>query len=173
MEAYQRIFECNAPGVIFEGFDDETVVINLDSGHYYTLNLVGARLWERLTGAIPLDEIIEDCQRDYDGDPPSIEAAVREFVSLLLSEQLLRPLASPPPRGARDGGVRPAEAARRTFEAPELAKYNDMAEMLLLDPVHDVDETGWPSAPAAAPSAETSEAEDDDVSQWPELERES
>ena len=30
------------------------------------------------------------------------------------------------------------------FEAPVLYTYTDMAELLLLDPIHDVDETGWP-----------------------------
>ena len=34
-----------------------------------------------------------------------------------------------------------------TFEAPKLSKYTDMEQLLLLDPVHDVDETGWPNAP--------------------------
>jgi hypothetical protein len=26
-----------------------------------------------------------------------------------------------------------------------LHKYTDMEELLLLDPIHDVDETGWPN----------------------------
>ena len=30
------------------------------------------------------------------------------------------------------------------FETPVLEKYTDMAELLLLDPIHDVDATGWP-----------------------------
>ena len=32
MDHIERYFECNAPGVIFERFEDEPVVINLDSG---------------------------------------------------------------------------------------------------------------------------------------------
>ena len=44
VSAVQRFFECNAPGVIFERFQDETVVINLDSGRYYTLDPMGAEV---------------------------------------------------------------------------------------------------------------------------------
>ena len=31
-----------------------------------------------------------------------------------------------------------------SFNAPALQKYSDMQELLLLDPIHDVDEAGWP-----------------------------
>ena len=30
------------------------------------------------------------------------------------------------------------------FEFPRLEKYSDMADLILLDPVHDVDALGWP-----------------------------
>lgn len=30
------------------------------------------------------------------------------------------------------------------FEEPIFHKYTDMEDLLLLDPIHDVDETGWP-----------------------------
>jgi hypothetical protein len=29
-----------------------------------------------------------------------------------------------------------------------LSRFDDMQEMLLLDPIHDVAETGWPHRPA-------------------------
>ena len=38
-----------------------------------------------------------------------------------------------------------AVAVKQPFEAPILNKYNDMQELLLLDPIHDVDEAGWPN----------------------------
>ncbi len=32
------------------------------------------------------------------------------------------------------------------YAPPALETYTDMQELLLLDPIHDVDETGWPAA---------------------------
>ena len=32
------------------------------------------------------------------------------------------------------------------FEKPVLQKYSDMQDLLLLDPIHEVDEMGWPNA---------------------------
>ena len=31
------------------------------------------------------------------------------------------------------------------YEHPVLQKYTDMEDLLLLDPIHDVDEAGWPA----------------------------
>ena len=44
---------------------------------------------------------------------------------------------------APPNGSAPADAAR-VFEAPRLEKYTDMQDLVLLDPVHEVDEQGWP-----------------------------
>jgi hypothetical protein len=35
------------------------------------------------------------------------------------------------------------------FQPPLFEKFTDMEAMLLLDPVHDVDDEGWPHMPAA------------------------
>ena len=31
------------------------------------------------------------------------------------------------------------------YEKPKIETFSDMKDLLLLDPIHDVDETGWPS----------------------------
>ncbi|HEX2154966.1 MAG TPA: hypothetical protein VHL52_13445, partial [Acidimicrobiia bacterium] len=41
--------------------------------------------------------------------------------------------------------VRVAEVT--PFEPPVLEEFDEMKEMLLYDPIHDVDETGWPNLP--------------------------
>ncbi len=42
-------------------------------------------------------------------------------------------------------------AIQGAFAPPRLQRYTDMQDLLLLDPIHDVDEVGWPVAsPAGA-----------------------
>ena len=45
-----------------------------------------------------------------------------------------------------------AEDTIGPFVPPTLEKYTDMQDLVLLDPVHEVDERGWPHAQAAAQS---------------------
>ena len=49
--------------------------------------------------------------------------------------------ASPPAPGASDG------AALGAFAPPAFEKFTDMEELLLLDPIHEVGDTGWPRKP--------------------------
>jgi hypothetical protein len=45
----------------------------------------------------------------------------------------------------------PAPIGTAEFHAPVLQVYSDMQDLLLLDPIHEVDATGWPMpAPAAS-----------------------
>jgi hypothetical protein len=37
------------------------------------------------------------------------------------------------------------DGKQQEFSRPILTKYTDMKELLLLDPIHEVDETGWPN----------------------------
>ena len=42
----------------------------------------------------------------------------------------------------------PALAAKKPYTAPAVQKYDDLEDLLLLDPIHEVDEAGWPVARA-------------------------
>ena len=73
-----------------------------------------------------------------------LERAVEVYVEELLVEELLRE-AGP---GRAPSEAEPAAApppVQTPFRTPVLSKFDDMNEMLLLDPVHDVAETGWPA----------------------------
>ena len=73
--------------------------------------------------------------RDLIADPAGalVDELVRE--GILVSADEPGPAVLAPQNGT---------AARR-YEAPALAKFTDMQELLLLDPVHEVDEAGWPN----------------------------
>jgi hypothetical protein len=45
------------------------------------------------------------------------------------------------PNGAASGGL----SAGLAYVPPVMNKHSDMQELLLLDPIHEVDEAGWPS----------------------------
>lgn len=141
-------FLINKPKVIRETFDDEVVIINLDSGNYYSLDKVGAEIWSLIEQAVTAGEMIEDIARQYEGERLEVEKAVAQFLSELEQENIIAPITAPQAK-AKPGIVPKLEtnvaAGKPRFEAPLLHKFTDMQELLLLDPIHEVDETGWPN----------------------------
>ena len=131
------------PNVVHETIDGEVVTINLDTGSYYSLDRAGADVWALIERGATTDEIVQSIGQRYDGDPTGVRRAIVGLLEELRREGLIVADGTveriPPPEHDDAGPVRPG------FEAPVLRKYTDMQELIMLDPVHEVDETGWPN----------------------------
>jgi hypothetical protein len=140
-------FRINKPSVVYEEFDDELVLINLDSGNYYCFESVGAYIWGFVQSGASETEIVEEVVRQYEGSPSTIEDAVKLFLKELQEEGLIVP-----------DGTREAKTDKElyrqdaiglgtekiNFEAPVLSKFTNMQEFLLVDTIHEIDYNDWP-----------------------------
>lgn len=145
----------NQPQVVHEAFEDEVVIVNLDTGNYYSLEGAGADIWRGIEQGALVDEITEATAHRYDGAQNEIQDAVKKLLDELQSEQLVTLCEATD--GERVGLLSTHESNgagqmndKPRFETPVLNRFTDMQELLLLDPVHDVDETGWPRPKDAA-----------------------
>ncbi len=144
MSMPDKAFEVNEPVVISETVDGETVIINLDRGTYYCLKFSGPAIWEGIQRAAPLPEIARMLRATFDAPDVDVESEISQLIGRLASEELIRP-AQASTSSALDGSA--ANGVREAFRAPVLERFDDMEAMLLLDPIHDVDDEGWPHLP--------------------------
>ncbi len=140
-------YKINAPHIVHEIFpDEEAAIINLKSGNYYSLDPVGAFVWAHIESGATVGEIVEEIHGRYEGDLAEISGEINRFLGVLQEEQLI--VAATDSSDNPDGqAIKPATSgngAKIAFSPPMLERYNDMQELLLLDPIHEVDETGWP-----------------------------
>jgi hypothetical protein len=136
-------FRPNSPPIIQETIDQETIMVNLETGSYYSLNPVGTYIWSGLESGADLDEIVGDLARTFAADPAVAASDVGAFVERLVDEALIVPREDDSPLTRSRAEI----VAAAAYEAPTLDHYTDMQELLLLDPVHEVDATGWPARP--------------------------
>jgi hypothetical protein len=127
----------NTARAISETIDSETIIINLDTGNYYSMNESATLLWQQLATAQTADTLIAYFLSIYT-EQASIKKSVADILDFLLKEQLI--LETPDAVVT----VPPSTATKKEFIAPKIEKYDDMQEMLLADPIHDVDDSGWP-----------------------------
>lgn len=145
-------FGINSPKVIHETIDGETVIVNLDSGNYYSLDKVGADIWECIVKNFPIHRIIENIASRYAGEREEIEKAIYQFVDEIQQENLI--VMNESQGHVSEAHVNPEDETeqmkeRSIFAPPVLNKYSDMQDLLLLDPIHEVDDTGWPNVKTA------------------------
>ncbi len=131
---------CNAPMVVSETIDGEAIIMHHGTGHYFDTSGSGALLWQAIEAGASVDTLASRLTGAYRIEPGAAQATVRAFVDGLFAHDLVR----------REAGTATAFLApvgdREAFAAPLLGVHADLADMLLLDPIHDVDETGWPAA---------------------------
>jgi hypothetical protein len=151
-------FKINTPKVVHEIIDGEVVVINLDTGLYYSLTKVGADIWSQIDAGQSQPAICATMVDQYEGPQETISLALDSFIQDLQREELIVLQSAEVPQSSpgfsdlksdlktvQNGGS-PGE--KLPFEAPKVERYTDMQDLLLLDPIHEVDETGWPSIKA-------------------------
>jgi hypothetical protein len=141
-------YRVNAPEVIAETVGEETMVVNLGTGHYFNLQGTAVEIWEGIERAEPLDAIVQGLEARYEAAAGEIESAVSELVRELQEAALIVPAAADDGAAPRPAAAAAAEGARGPFTKPQLAKFTDMQDIILLDPVHEVDPRGWPHAAA-------------------------
>ena len=139
----------NAPSVISEVIDGETIVLNFESGHYYSFNPTASEIWLQLSNGRPVSAATECVAQRFAVDAAAIASEVAAFVRRLEAEQLIRPGAPRATVPGTTGAAAPADPVEpaAAFASPEFEKFTDMEELLLLDPIHEVGDAGWPRKP--------------------------
>jgi hypothetical protein len=136
----QQIYTINEPEVIFEEFGDEIVAVNLDTGIYYSLRGSACEIWLSLKFPTSIRQILGVVLEKYEGNIDEIDAHIHQFINRLMSMNLIKTSNIIPQVKSTSSHL----SIKSTFLPPEIDIFSDMQDILLLDPVHDVDETGWP-----------------------------
>ena len=134
--------QVNRPRIADENIDGEVIIIDFDSGCYFSTSDMGSLVWDLIDKGVDSDDIVRKVTEHY-GDiaQEAAEKAIRHFINDLEREGLI--VSSENVRNP-DPAVNAVPEFPSAFSAPKLEKFTDMQDLLLLDPIHEVDETGWP-----------------------------
>jgi hypothetical protein len=75
--------------VVFERVQQELVLLDVDSGTYYGLNEVGARLWDLLARGIDKEEALTKLLDEYNTTRDQLEHDVDRLIAELQNKRLL------------------------------------------------------------------------------------
>ncbi len=136
----------NTPNVVGEEFEGEVVAVNLESGTYFSLLGSAADIWRLLSRApATADEVVAGLNQSLDCSGIDVAADVQQCLAELSGLDLI----TTEPDTAPGVGVEAVAidlTERRPYQPPRVEAFNDLQDILLLDPIHDVDEAGWPMA---------------------------
>jgi len=139
----EQIWHVRSARVMSEVLDGEAVIIDLASGRYHAASGVAATVWQAISAGCPMEGILAEVARLHTAVPGDAADQIRRFIDQLLAAELV---------AEEDGEqVSPSIAgtpalAITPWSTPVLESHDDLQDLLLLDPVHEVTEAGWPHA---------------------------
>jgi hypothetical protein len=119
----------NTDDVAAKVIDGEAIIMNLSNGLYFSMDRVGSAVWEMVEAGLSVDEMTSRLDAHYDVDLDAVREDVSRLVSELLAEELVLVTEAGPSSPPADVG-----AADHPYSPPTLNKYDDMADLLALDP---------------------------------------
>lgn len=137
------VYAIASKDIVFESFDGEAVVLDLTSGKYFGFSDSGSRLWDALSSGVPAAELAGAVT----GAGPLSAADIDGFVSQLLEFGLLAAVSDAPAQPL--SGTLRAQLADTT-EPLKVDIHDDLADLIVVDPIHEVEEPlGWPAVKQA------------------------
>ena len=129
-------YKTSSPDVTFECFEGEILIINLANGNYHSLRGSAVQIWPQLVAGKTATEIAQI----WTGQPTAV-SDIEAFAQQLIEADLIAARGDLPV-----DAVTPPETLPE-YSAPNIENYTDMQDLLMLDPIHEVDVTGWPKQP--------------------------
>jgi len=143
----------NRANVVSDVIDGEAVIINLETGKYFSLRESGAEIWTALSEGASVPELVELVRRSYEGDWHVMVRDVVALVSELQREGLVVAGTDSIDGAALEQLREQTAVGDRPYVPPRLEIFTDMQDFLLVDPIHEVDERGLPHPSAGDGSA--------------------
>jgi hypothetical protein len=136
-----KILQLDVSNIAKEVFDNEVVMINIPLGRYYSVRgSAGVRVLEMLEQPVTPEEIVKNITAEYEISHEQASADVAVFLQHIENESLA--LESQEPVGEV---ISINAAVKQAYAVPALEVFDDMQELIMLDPVHDVESfKGWP-----------------------------
>lgn len=135
-----KSWRLNTPDVTSEILGNEVVAIHLPTGMYYSMEGVAAVIWSRIEHISSFEQMVQQLTSAYDITPAQAETDLTSFLTDLIGEKLI--VETP----ESNAGMTAAAGERQPYVTPRLEKFSDLQELLMIDPIHGVDQRGWPHA---------------------------
>ncbi len=136
--------------VSMERLDGETIVIDFESGRFYSFRESAADLLWLISLGIDFELFESVLQRYFSiQDINELTRDIDSFIETILSLNLIEKIvvnSEIDSAGLSDVEL-PEDYLRRDWVSPLLVSNDELSDLLKIDPIHDVTESGWPESP--------------------------
>ena len=82
------------PSVVTAALDEETVLLNVETGIYFGLDEIGTTIWSMMSSEQDSAAIVDAIVNEYDAPREQVASDVSSFIAMLESKGLVEPASS-------------------------------------------------------------------------------
>ncbi|MDR2794508.1 MAG: hypothetical protein LBB12_01885 [Holosporaceae bacterium] len=140
------MYKLNEEKIFCDISDGIAIIINYLTGVYYSINIFGSMVFEKIIDGYSRDEILT-LLKNIPNIPPNIDEKFDRFMDeLLLADIIIVSNEKKVNVSISNININASIAAEDDFEM-KLTEYSDIQAMLIADPIHDVEDwEGWSPA---------------------------
>ena len=143
--------------VVSDTFENEIVVVNLQNGFYYSFRNSAAAIWKLIEDQEASRGVIT---KAFEQLKSGEEKEVMDFLDILIGDGLVVDSVAyvhrvnnldmeDGSRSTTEGEHGAPQKGRLLYSKLEYSKFEDMADLIMIDPIHEADANkGWPEKPA-------------------------
>jgi hypothetical protein len=121
-----------------ERLDGETIAINLVTGRYYSMSGPAADVFSGITSGTPFTVWWPAIQSVFGGTARAED--LTDFFDALVEAGLI---CSTEEENSHTFAL-PEDYERSRWTSPVLSEFEDLQDLILVDPIHDTSNLGWP-----------------------------
>ena len=133
-------YKINTGSISFERLDGEVVIISFETGKYFNSNNSAADIFFLIENGVARESWLNTFSSHFT-NYDNANSGIDEFLTMALEEKLLLL--------ADEAEIKlidlPSDCVRKGWEPPALLVFDDLADLLLIDPIHDTSTSGWPT----------------------------
>lgn len=129
------------PKIVYEILNFEVIVIDFNTGDYYVLTHAAKQIWQLIEQHMSHDQMVEILSLYYQKEASVLAGDLQQFIDQLLEKGLIELKEI---EEQRDPIL--IHSHEKEYFLPRLHAYTDVQNLLLLDPIHEVTDAGWPHA---------------------------
>jgi len=135
-----KSWRLNTPDVSSELIGGEVVAIHLPTGMYYSLENAASVVWAAIERGSNFEQLVQALSATYEVDVAQAQIDTVNFLKELVDEKLIVEA----PESTEGGPTEAVPGEKKPYFAPKLEKFPDLQDLLMIDPIHEVDQRGWP-----------------------------
>lgn len=134
-------FQYATANITHERLDGEVIAVHLGTGRYYSMSGSAADTWFLIGAGATEPEMCVELAKVFKVNEIDISTDISRFVlackaaSLIEAAEVVREI---------EITSLPEDHARSKWVAPVLEEFDDLQDLILVDPIHDASILGWP-----------------------------